>query len=285
MRHPLRNAILRRVTLGGAAVLALTAGAAFAADTTTSTSTTADGKTAVRHVVVVRDGKTVVDDWSHGDGPGMGRGGPHAMMMHREHHDPEQMAKHMRDVLQLTPAQEPALQAFLASMKPPHGPEHEGMAMRMKMERGPDGKVDAAKLKVEAESFRKEMEAHRVALEKQREAQMAMTTPQRLDAMVKHMTEESAKRQAEMLAHVNAVKAFYAALTPSQQKAFDALHRGGMGEGFRGMHGGEHEHGQRMMHLGTAPPMPPMPPMPPQARGGPPPLPPLPPEPPAPGDR
>jgi Skp family chaperone for outer membrane proteins len=284
MRHPLRN-----IVMACAAVLALSAGAAFAADTTTSTTATADGQKVGRHMIVVRDGKTVVDDWSHGDGRGPDMGpGMRAMMMRREHRDPEKMAKPMRVLLQLTPAQEPALQAFLASMKTPHGPEHEGMEMRMKVERGPDGKVDSGKLKTEAEGFRKEMDVHRAEMEKKREAEMAMTTPQRLDAMVKHMAERAAKRQAEMQAHVKAVKTFYAALTPSQQKAFDALHGAGMGGGIRGMHDGGHEHGPRMLRFGMEGPMPPMPPMPPVAmHGPPPPLPPLPPEPPAPppGDR
>ena len=48
-------------------------------------------------------------------------GAEHRMM----HHDPAAMmqrhAQHLRDALQLTPAQEPALQALLTSMKPPEG--------------------------------------------------------------------------------------------------------------------------------------------------------------------
>ena len=44
---------------------------------------------------------------------------------HRMHGDPAAMmqrhAQHLRDALQLTPAQEPALQALLTSMKPPEG--------------------------------------------------------------------------------------------------------------------------------------------------------------------
>jgi protein CpxP len=51
----------------------------------------------------------------------------HAAMMQRH-------VQHLRDVLQLTPAQEPALQALVAAMKPPEGlrekmkAEHEEMA-------------------------------------------------------------------------------------------------------------------------------------------------------------
>src|ERR1700677_3277468 len=48
---------------------------------------------------------------------------PGATMHHEHHWDPakmrEHMVEHLRTVLQLTPAQEPALNAFLASMKPP----------------------------------------------------------------------------------------------------------------------------------------------------------------------
>jgi hypothetical protein len=49
------------------------------------------------------------------------------------------------------------------------------------------------------------------------------------------------ERQAKFEQHAAAVKRFYAQLTPSQQKAFDAMrpmggHRGGMG-GMGGMRG------------------------------------------------
>jgi len=50
---------------------------------------------------------------------------PGAMGEHHMPHDPAAMmqrhAQHLRDALQLTPAQEPALQALLTSMKPPEG--------------------------------------------------------------------------------------------------------------------------------------------------------------------
>ena len=60
-----------------------------------------------------------------GDGPGDGMaGGPGMRRMH--HPDPARHAQHLRDVLQLTAAQEPALQAFLAATKPPEHPGHPG---------------------------------------------------------------------------------------------------------------------------------------------------------------
>ena len=55
-----------------------------------------------------------------------------------------------------------------------------------------------------------------------------MTTPERLDFMLSMLDHH----RAEMVRHVAAVKAFYAQLSPSQQKAFDAMHSemmGGMG--------------------------------------------------------
>ena len=60
-----------------------------------------------------------------------------------------------------------------------------------------------------------------------------MTTPQRLDRMAERMRE----RQARFEAHATAVKRFYAALSPSQQRAFDAL-RGGLGHRGRDGHRG-----------------------------------------------
>lgn len=54
-----------------------------------------------------------------------------------------------------------------------------------------------------------------------------MTTPERLDRMVERMRD----RQARFEAHAMATKRFYAALSPSQQKAFDALRGGGRGFG------------------------------------------------------
>jgi periplasmic protein CpxP/Spy len=122
--------------------------------------------------------------------------GPHGGMRHG---DPAAMAKHhadkLRAALQLTPAQEPALAALVASMKPPEG--------------------------------------GRAKMHGDRQAMAALTTPQRLDMMLVKMDE----RRARMVEHTVAVKRFYAQLTPSQQKAFDALrpeHEGRMGGGRHG---------------------------------------------------
>jgi hypothetical protein len=74
-----------------------------------------------------------------------------------------------------------------------------------------------------------------------RQAMMTMTTPQKLDMMLAKMDE----RMARMRARAQAAKAFYAALSPQQQSAFDALmrmHGGGRWGGHEGkMHGGPGE--------------------------------------------
>jgi protein CpxP len=128
---------------------------------------------------------------------------PRAAHMKRQH-DPAEHAQRLRDSLQLTPAQEPALQAFIAA----HG------------DRGGDPQARRA----------------------EHEAMAKLSTPERLDRMAARMAEH----QQRMTAHIAATKRFYAALTPSQQKAFDAMHKGGkhkrmmkrhMG-GMMGRHGG-----------------------------------------------
>lgn len=64
-----------------------------------------------------------------------------------------------------------------------------------------------------------------------------LTTPQRID----RMQQRSAERQAQMKQRGDAVKAFYAQLTPEQQKVYEErAMRGGRGEGQRG--GGRHGH-------------------------------------------
>lgn len=91
--------------------------------------------------------------------PGMMSGvqdaGPRHDRGDRPQRDPAEMAarraQHLRDTLQLTPAQEPALNAFIAGMAPPAG-----MRDKMRAERG---------------------------------ERAAMTTPQRLDRMKARMAE------------------------------------------------------------------------------------------------
>lgn len=68
---------------------------------------------------------------------------------------------------------------------------------------------------------------------------MPATTPERLARMEKKMAEH----QAMFRKHSDAIRAFYGQLSPSQQKAFDAMH---MGMGMGGMH----QRGMRMMHRG-----------------------------------
>jgi periplasmic protein CpxP/Spy len=70
-----------------------------------------------------------------------------------------------------------------------------------------------------------------------------LTTPQRLDKMQAH----KAERDAQMGKRIDAVKTFYAALTPEQQKVFDTQgHSGFHRAGMKGEHrmGGKGGHGQ-----------------------------------------
>lgn len=80
-------------------------------------------------------------------------------------------------------------------------------------------------------------DADRGKFREQRQAMAQMTTPQRLDQMKARMTE----RQARFDQRAAATKRFYAQLSPSQQKAFDALQqrggRHGHGQGFGGPRG------------------------------------------------
>jgi hypothetical protein len=75
-----------------------------------------------------------------------------------------------------------------------------------------------------------EMERHR----HERDEMRKLPTPQRLDRMQARMSEH----QARFARRAEAIKRFYAQLTPTQQRAFDALH-----EGPQGMHGGFGRHG------------------------------------------
>lgn len=112
-----------------------------------------------------------------------------AMMHHGKHGDPEAHAKHLRDVLQLRPDQDAALKAYLEATAP------KTMAEGLKWESKDDGD------------------------------DKPLTTPERLDRQAAHMTKMAETFQKR----ASATKAFYAALSPSQQKAFDALapHHGG----------------------------------------------------------
>jgi Spy/CpxP family protein refolding chaperone len=105
--------------------------------------------------------------------------------------------------LKLTPAQEGAWKAFVDAKKPTAPPAAD-------MQQRPDP-IEMAKL----------------------------TTPERLDKM-KAMREEHMKiMTAAMAKHEEATRAFYAALTPEQQKVFDAVSM----QGPRGAMGPRHEKG------------------------------------------
>ncbi len=116
----------------------------------------------------------------------------HAGGMPHEHMKEDMQAhrqahiKAMHDMLQIRPDQEAAWQAFTASMTPPPHP---------------DGKDHMAEHK----------------------AMAGMTTPERLDAMAAEMSKHVAEHEAEFQRHIEAVKRFYAVLSPAQQKAFDAM--------------------------------------------------------------
>jgi protein CpxP len=105
------------------------------------------------------------------------------IMMMRGHGDPAAHAQHLRDVLQLRGDQEGALKAYLDGSKPPEMKE-------MIKDDGPDG-----------------------------DDRKPLTTPERLDRQAARMADMAAVFQKRAAV----TKAFYAALSPSQQKAFDAL--------------------------------------------------------------
>jgi periplasmic protein CpxP/Spy len=115
----------------------------------------------------------------------------------REHmeHARAERLKTLHDALSIRPDQEGAWQAFVAATAPQPREHNEHKEM------GAPG------------------EHHH------------LTTPERLDRMQKRMEE----RMAAFQRHAAAVKALYAALTPAQQKTFDALARL---HGMHGMHGG-----------------------------------------------
>jgi protein CpxP len=121
----------------------------------------------------------------------------HAM---KRQHDPAEHAQRLREKLQLTPAQEPALQAFIASHQ--------------------------------------QMRADRESRKAEHAAEANLTTPQRLD----RQASRKAQHDQRMAQRHDAVKRFYAALTPAQQKAFDAMHNEHKGK--RGKRGGHGDHAQ-----------------------------------------
>ena len=124
-------------------------------------------------------------------------------------HDPAKfqamMAKRqaeMKAKLKITPAQEGAWTSFTAAMQPP---------------------------------------AHVRPTPEQRAEFDKLTTPQRIDKMKEMRTQRMTEMNAAMDKRGEATKTFYAALTPEQQKTFDAEHKkhaGHRGFGHRGGPGG-----------------------------------------------
>ena len=273
---------LRIALLGGAAALAMSFGAAFAANADTVAPKAP--ASVEKRVIIIDDGK-----------------GDHREMRWEssgDDHHGQHMAEHLRAVLQLTSAQEPALQSFLASMKPPerahehgdgeHGDGEHHFERHMEIHADHDASpAEMAKVHEEMAKAHAEMAKAHEEMEKHRAEMAAMTTPQKLDLMVKRMNEHMAEATSRLQQHVAAIKTFYAALTVSQQRAFDALHDGGMMGGMHddGPGGMDHRHMGEMdmdgMQMGMMPPPPPpLPPLPPLAMRAPPP-PPAPPAPPA----
>jgi len=159
----------------------------------------------------------------------------------RMHDHMEMHAKHLHDLLQLRPDQDAALQTLLAALAPSpmdHGGDHHwGPGGPAAGQPGPDGHDDFAKL----------------------------TTPERLDKMAAMMSARTAKRQAEFQTRAEAIKAFYAVLSPEQKRAFDALPPETLAmHGGRG--GGDHGegHGDWGGHMGPRGPGGPDAPPPPQ---------------------
>lgn len=107
-------AAVAALCIGGAAVVAVAQTPAPPARSTTVTTTT-DGGKVERRVVIQRDGRggeTVDIRGPRGDRDGM-------RMRRMTHRSPEDRAEHLRTLLQLTPAQNGALSAYIAAIAPP----------------------------------------------------------------------------------------------------------------------------------------------------------------------
>jgi IS5 family transposase len=134
--------------------------------------------------------------------------GPHAG---ERRHDPAKMqariAKHQAELkakLAITPAQEGAWSSYTAALQPP-------------------ARNDAA---------RPDRAAARAELAK-------LTTPERIDKIRALRAQRMTEMNAAMDKRGDAVKTFYSALNPTQQKVFDSQPMGwGGGHGHGGPHGG-----------------------------------------------
>lgn len=145
----------------------------------------------------------MAQDAPRNDMPGQQRGGHHRM-------DPAKMQEHMarrqnelKAQLKLSPQQEQAWTAYTAAMTPPAG----FMGKR----------PDVAELQ-------------------------KLPTPERLDKMQALRVQRMSEMNAAMSKRTDATKAFYAALTPEQQKIFDerAMQRRGGNRDHDRHHGPRH---------------------------------------------
>jgi Spy/CpxP family protein refolding chaperone len=139
-------------------------------------------------------------------GERMGHGDPAKMQQRMA----ERHGKHMAELkakLKLTPTQEGAWTTFTGGMQPP----------ARKMDRA-------------------QMQQMHAEMDK-------LPTPERIDKMRALRAERMKDMTARMTQREEAVKTFYATLTPEQQKVFDAEHQRHRKEGSRGGHHGGHHRG------------------------------------------
>lgn len=152
---------------------------------------------------------------------------------------------------------------------PASGPQQQRMMMRQHMdpaqmaERHAQRMRDALQLRPDQEPALKALIAAMqppaggmAAMRGQRQAMAKLTTPERLDRMQAMM----AQHEARFRQRADAIKRFYAQLTPAQQKAFDAMPM--MDHGMMGGHGmgGMRGHGMKGHMMRGAPGAPPAPP-------------------------
>jgi len=121
---------------------------------------------------------------------------------------------------------QPAPGAPPIAMKRQHDPAKQAERLRAVLQLRPD---QESALQVFLGSMQPR---DRAQMRAQRQANAGLTTPQRLDQAAARMAEG----QQRFARHADATKRFYAALSPTQQKAFDAMHQGKGGKGMgRGM--------------------------------------------------
>jgi protein CpxP len=80
------------------------------------------------------------------------------------------------------------------------------------------------------------------------QAMTAMSAPARMEKML----DRSKERLARMQQHLDALKSFYAVLTPEQQKVFDTSHQGMHDRMKKRMHDGMQKRMQNRMHDGKS---------------------------------